>query len=43
VPFLGSATMAAAGTIELACDALGLSTAQSENSRLVATPVDELR
>lgn len=43
VPFLGAATLAAPGTIELACNALQTAGVESESTRLVATPVDELR
>jgi hypothetical protein len=42
VPFLGAASLAAGGTIALVCNGNGVTTVESENSRLVATKVSTL-
>jgi hypothetical protein len=42
VPFLGVASLAEGGTIALVCNGNGVTTVESENSRLVATKVGTL-
>lgn len=42
VPFLGAASLPAGGTISLVCNGNGVTTVESENSRLVTTKVGTL-